>query len=322
MHLIFLTPLGVLLALGAILPLAALVLGELRAGRARRALRLPAPPRRVYASTVIAIASIPVLLGLALAQPVLRSEEMLHVRSDAQIFYVFDTSNSMRASGGPRGPTRLERALAAARRMRLDLHDVPSGVATMTDRVLPNIFPTGDEQLFTAALAETVGVERPPPKGFEDRATTFAALDTFAGYNFFSEGIAHRLVVLLSDGETAPYFAGDLRESLRPPPRTNFVIVRIGRQEERIWVNGRLDRGFRADPGAARATANLAQVVNGQSYSEGEVAAATQAAKRFLGTGPLAGVGHGLRAVALAPWLVLASLLPLLVLLWSRNLAP
>ena len=71
--------------------------------------------------------------------------------------------------------------------MRLDLTDVPSGVATMTDRVLPNIFPTGDEQLFTAALAETVGVERPPPKGFEDRATTFAALDTLAGDNFFSK---------------------------------------------------------------------------------------------------------------------------------------
>jgi hypothetical protein len=206
--------------------------------------------------------------------------------------------------------------------MRLDLHDFPSGVATMTDRVLPNIFPTGDEQLFAAALAETVGVERPPPKGFEDRATTFAALDTLAGDNFFSAGIKHRLVVLLSDGETSPYFAGDLRESLRRVPRTNFVIVRIGSQHERIWVNARLDRSYRADPGAARATTNLARVVNGRSYGEGQVAAATQAAKRILGAGPLVGVGHGLRAVALAPWLALASLFPLLLLLWSRNFAP
>jgi hypothetical protein len=321
LRLTFLTPIGLLLAVGAVFPLAAHFLGELRAGRVRKVLHLPAPPSRVYASTAIAIISIPVLLGLALAQPVLRSEEMQHVRSDAQVFYVFDTSNSMRASADPRGPTRLERALAVARRMRLDLHDVPSGVATMTDRVLPNIFPTGDEQLFAAALAETVGVERPPPKGFEERATTFAALDTLAGDNFFNEGIKHRLVVLLSDGETAPYFAGDLREALRRVPRTNFVIVRVGGQHERIWVNARLDRSYRADPGAARATRDLARVVNGDSYREGQVAAATQAAKRILGTGPLAGVGHGLRAIALAPWLALASLIPLLFLLWSRNFA-
>ena len=168
------------------------------------------------------------------------------MRSDAQIFYVFDISNSMRASHGPHSPTRLERALAIARRMRLDLTDVPSGVATMTDRVLPNIFPTGDEQLFAAALAETVGVERPPPKGFDERATTFAALDTFAGDNFFSRGIKHRVVVLLTDGETAPYFGGDLRESLRLPPRAKFVIVRMGGQGERIWVNGTAGSGLPA----------------------------------------------------------------------------
>ena len=169
MQLTFLTPLGLLLAVGAVLPLAALALGELRIRRARQALSLPAPPRRGYASTALAIASVPILLALALAQPVLRSEEKQRVRSDAQVFYVFDTSNSMRASRDPGGPTRLDRALAIARRMQLDLHDVPSGVATMTDRVLPNIFPTGNEQLFTAALAETVGVERPPPKGSRTR---------------------------------------------------------------------------------------------------------------------------------------------------------
>ena len=95
--------------------------------------------------------------------------------------------------------------------------------------------------------------------------------------------------MLLTDGETAPYFAGDLRESLRPPPRTNFVILRVGGRDERIWVNAKLDRGYRADPGAARATASLARVVNGRSYSAGQVAAATQRAKRLLGTGPLDG---------------------------------
>src|SRR5437763_7377779 len=194
MHLTFLTPVGGLLALGALLPLGALALNERRAARARRALGLDAPPRRAAVATAIALALVPGLLGLALAQPVLQSERIPHMRSDAQVFYVFDTSESMRASLGPRRPNRLARAVAMAERLHVELANVPSGVGTMTDRVLPNIFPTSSEAVFTAALAETVGVDRPPPKGFADTATTFAALDTFAGSNFFDEGIAHRLV--------------------------------------------------------------------------------------------------------------------------------
>jgi hypothetical protein len=322
LHLTFLTPWGGLLALGSLLPLGALLASELRARRVRTALGLEAPPRRLLAATVTALALVPVLLGLALAQPVLQSEEKQTVRSDAQVFYVFDTSNSMRAAPGPAGPTRIERAVEAARRLRLELRTVPSGVATMTDRVLPNIFPTGDEQLFTAALSETVGVERPPPKGFDTRATTFASLDTFAGTNFFGQGTKHRLVILLTDGETAPYFGGDLRESLRPPPRTTFVIIRIGSQRERIYLRGKLDQRYRPDPGAAKATSNLAVVLGGRAFGEGQLAAATETARRYLGKGPLTGVGHGLRAIVLAPWLALATLLPLLFVLWLRNVAP
>jgi hypothetical protein len=321
-HLTFLTPVGGLLALGSVLPLGALLAGELRARRVRGVLGLAAPPRRLLATTTAALTLVPLLLGLALAQPVLQSEEKQNVRSDAQVFYVFDTSNSMRAAPGPKSPTRITRALEVARRLRQELRTVPSGVATMTDRVLPNIFPTGDEQLFIAALSETVGVERPPPKGFDTRATTFASLDTFAGNNFFDVGIKHRLVILLTDGETAPYFGGDLREALRPGPPTKFVIIRIGSQQERIYLRGRVDQRYRPDPGAAKSTSNLAVVLGGRAFGEGQLSAATETAKRYLGRGPLTGVGHGLRAIALAPWFALATLLPLLFVLWSRNVAP
>ena len=91
LHLTFLTPVGALLALTAVVPVAALLVGESRARRARHALHLAPPPRRLYASTALALALVRVLLGLALAQPVLRSEEKQRVRSDAQIFYVFDS---------------------------------------------------------------------------------------------------------------------------------------------------------------------------------------------------------------------------------------
>jgi hypothetical protein len=285
----------------------------------RRALALDGPSWRSRTPTALALALIPALLGLALAQPVLQSSRITHIRTDAQIFYVFDTSESMRASVGQHGSTRLQRAVAEAQRMHLSLGEFPSGVATMTDRVLPNVFPTSSDQVFAAALADTVGVNRPPPKGFNDTATTFAALDTFAGSNFFSEGIPHRLVILFTDGETAPYFSGDLHEALRGKPRTRFVIVRLGHLGERIYAGPKADRNYRPDPLAAQATRTLAGAVGGRAAAEGNVGRTAATARQLLGRGPVVGVGEGLRVIALARWVVLATLLPLLLLLWRRN---
>jgi hypothetical protein len=320
MHLVFLTPLGALLAAGAVLPLGALAVNERRARRARRSLGVDPPPLGSFMPAAAALALVPVLLGVALAQPVLQSTRTVRERTDAQAFYVFDTSESMRASAGPRRATRLTRALVSASQIHLALPDIPSGIATMTDRVLPNVFPTGSEQVFTATLAETVGVDRPPPKGLNDIATTYASLDTFAGTNFFSEGIPNRLVILFTDGETAPYFAGDLHEALRAVPHTRFVIIRLGRASDRIFIGNRADRNYRPDTAAGQATRTLATVVGGRAFSEGDVAGAVRAARTFLGNGPLHGVGEGLHVVALARWLVLASLLPLAFLLWRRNI--
>jgi hypothetical protein len=190
----------------------------------------------------------------------------------------------------------------------------------MTDRVLPTVFPTTDGQEFATALADTVGIDAPPPKGLSDKATTFAALDTFAGTNFFSPGIPHRLVILFTDGETAPYFPGDLRQALRTRPRTSFVVVHVWRAGERVYLRGKPDPGYHPDPRSGRAVSALASLLGGRAVGEGHVASAARDARRLLGTGTLAHVGAGLRVTALAPWLVLVSLVPLLVVLWRRNL--
>jgi hypothetical protein len=242
------------------------------------------------------------------------------VRQDAEAFYIFDTSDSMNAASAAGSPTRLERALAAAQRVRLALPDVPAGVATITDRVLPNLFPTPSEQVFTAALAETIGIDRPPPKGLAQRATTFAALDTLVGTNFFAPGIKHRLAILFTDGETAPYFPGDLREELRQPPTTSFVIIRFWRAGERIFREDGPDPGYRPDPSSAEATRELASVTGGRAFGEGGIGAAIAAARAMLGRGALVEVEQGLRVITLARWFALAALVPLAFLLWRRNL--
>jgi hypothetical protein len=321
-HLTFLTPAGVLLVLGAVLTVAAFWLNERRARRVRSALRVESPPLRDRAVTVALLALVPVLLGLALAQPVIQTTTTARSRTDAQIFYVFDTSVSMAAAPSPLGTNRLRRALAMAQRVHDRLLDVPSGIATMTDRVLPNVFPTIDQQEFASALGGTVGIDAPPPKGLSDKATTFAALDTFEGTNFFDPGIKHRLVVLFTDGETAPYFPGDLRQALRSSPPTRLVVVHVWRRGERLYRYGgeKPDPTYAADPRSGRAVTALAAAVGGRAYGEGAVDGVVRAARALLGPGKVANVGTGLRVIALAHWLVLLAAVPAVALLWRRNL--
>src|SRR4029077_1192606 len=82
------------------------------------------------------------LLGLAAAQPVVASPHRSTVRRDADVFVVLDTSRSMLASRAPATPTRFDRARAIARGLDKALPAAAVGIASMTDRVLPHLFPT------------------------------------------------------------------------------------------------------------------------------------------------------------------------------------
>ena len=59
---------------------------------------------------VAALALLPVLMGVAAAQPVVVRHHLLGQRLDVQVFLVFDTTTSMTARTGQRGGTRLARA--------------------------------------------------------------------------------------------------------------------------------------------------------------------------------------------------------------------
>jgi hypothetical protein len=195
----FLTPVGAAAAGAVVLPLAALALHERRLRRLRSALRLDQPPLRSRLPTALALAAVPALIGLALTQPVVRLMGTQLVRQDAQAFYVFDVSRSMLAASGRDRPTRFQRATSAALRIRTGLADIPAGIASMTDRVVPHVFPTPDEEVFTAALTDSLRVSSPPPRGLDTVGTLFESLDTLVGTTFFSPGIRHRLAIVLTD---------------------------------------------------------------------------------------------------------------------------
>src|SRR5438874_2105040 len=83
-----------------------------------------------------------------------------------------------------------------AERLRLELGDVPTGLASITDRTLPHVFPTPDVDTFETALVKAMGIERPPPSdGFSIKVTTLGSLAHVATDNFYSVAAKHRLCV-------------------------------------------------------------------------------------------------------------------------------
>ena len=315
----FLTPFGFLFALASLIPIFAFLASTRRAKRARTALGLDAFGGVHPAWTAGTIAAVVVLLAAALAQPVLRTRTTQHVRQDAEAFYVFDISRSMLAADGARDPTRMERAQRFGLRMRRRLPDLASGVASLTDRVLPHLFPTEDEEVFTATVEQSIGVDKPASRALDDVTTLFAAFDTMAGDNFFSVGVRNRVVVVLSDGESAPYDATALRQALAEGPPMKFVVVVIGDESERVWYRGGAIPDYRPDPDRDATVTQLARVTGAKVFSEGELGEAVRASRAAAGGGPLESVGTQLEVVPLGRWCVLASFVPLGMLLWRRN---
>jgi len=317
----FLTPTAGLLALAAALPLGAFLLFERRARRVREALGLAEPRRWSRLLTLIALAGVPGLLALAASQPVVDHLRTRYARTDTEVFFVFDTSRSMLARQGTSGDTRLERAKAFGLRLGAQLPGVPIGLASMSDRTLPHLFPTIDTAAFDATLARAVGIEKPPPtSGFRTRVTTLGALSAIATQNFFAPTAVHRLVVVFSDFESRPFVDASLGSLFRRPPGIETVFVRFWNASERIYSQGLLEPQYAPDAGSAATESELAAAVGGSAFSEGDLTAVAKRVRELLGSGQEApeGTEHG--KIALAPFLALGTLLPLSFLLWRRNL--
>ena len=152
----FLTPIDGLFVLAAALPLAVLLHTEQRAEQIRRLLRISGPSRRNVIPVVVSLVLLPALIAVAAAQPVVVRQQLVNERADAQGIMLIDTSLSMSASGGFGEPTRIERAKRLAIRLQHALSDVPMGVASMTDRSLPNVLPTTDRTLFERTIDQSV----------------------------------------------------------------------------------------------------------------------------------------------------------------------
>jgi hypothetical protein len=245
------------------------------------------------------------------------------VRSDVQALFVLDTSRSMAASSSPAGPTRLDRAVEAAVKLRAAIPQVDSGVLTLTDRVLPDLLPVADVQGFDGVVRRAVRIESPPPRASSVRATSFGALADIASGNAFAPAAVRRIVVLLTDGESNPVDSGDLAARLAPGRGYRFVAVRFWRSDESVYDGeSKVEAGYRPDPSSEATLRELAASLGGRSFDEGQAGAAAAYLRGVAGSGPtVRAAGVDRSRVPLAPYAALLGLVALLVALGPSSLA-
>jgi von Willebrand factor type A domain len=314
----FLTPVYAVFALATAAPLAALFATERRSERIRAALRLRGPARRAFVPVAGALVLLPALVAVAAAQPVVVRQQQVRERGDAQAFIVVDTSESMLATAGPGKPTRIARARRLARRLQAVLGDVPVGLATMTDRVLPDLMPTTDVALFDRTLTQSVGIDEPPPTQayHRNRSTNLQALVPVVSSHFFSDAVKHRLLVVFTDGEASKdlelYQLG-IGQTIKP------VFVHVWAPGERIYHHGRVDPYYEADPTSAGLLQRAADLAGGTVVDARDFNSLVKVAHERLGNGDVVAHVDAYARIALAPWFALGGILPLGFLFYRRN---
>lgn len=316
----FLTPFDALFALTALLPLTAFLLAQRRAEAVRRLFSLPIRRGRELAVTAAALVLLPALLGVAATQPVIVRQEPLQQRADSEALFVFDISTSMQARSTATSPTRLTRAKRDAIQLEQRLGNIPAGIAVMTDRTLPLLMPTTDLGLFVRTVRQSVEINSPPPsRHYSTRASSFTALTSMRSAQFFPPGVTHPILVVFTDGETTP-LPPTFALTFRPEDRVPVLGVHVWQSDERVFVNGRAVQGYAADPSSSGALRSFAELTGGHEYTENELGDVAKAIRSIASGTPRTTTVEHYSRVALAPWFVLAGVLPLGFLLWRRNL--
>ncbi|MGH3132480.1 MAG: VWA domain-containing protein [Gaiellaceae bacterium] len=321
MEIAFLTPLAALLAVAAFVPLAVYRARDRRLTQIRATLGLDEPSRRSHISLLAALVAVCGLLGLAAAQPVVATTRTLPERTDAQVFVVLDTSRSMYASARSGAPTRFERARAIAVALRDELPDVPVGIASMTDGVLPHLFPTTDRRVFIATIEDSIDIERPPPILTRTLATSLEGLSSVPTANYFAPAAKKRVLVVLSDGESQPLDdPGAFEDAFRKQPQIETIFVRLWDEDERIYLTGVAEVGYEPDQASGELVESVASLIEGQVLEESESRKLGGIVAGLLGDGPTIGREHEGRRRALMPWITLLVVVPLGYVLVRRNL--
>ena len=282
----FLTPLDALFGLAAAVPLAALLLTERRSSRVRAALSLATPRRRAFVPVVVSLALLPALVGVAAAQPVVVRRQLLPERADAQAFFVFDTSKSMSARTAPGAPTRLARAKREALRAAPRAHR-RAGRDRLDDRPDAAGADADDRRRALRPHARPVDRDRPAaaepavPRPRDDVRGAPAARGRALLLARRHAPAARRLHATASRAASPP----TVRYTIQLDQLSSPIFVHVWSPQERIYVHGRVDRGYAPDPTSGQALAQFAALAHGRVFDETQIGQAAAALRAAAGTG-------------------------------------
>ena len=127
------------------------------------------------------------------------------------------------------------------------------------------------------------------------------------------------VLVVFTDGEATP-IRSSIGYELARAMTVHPLFVHVWAPTERIYAHGRIDRRYRPDPTSARALSRFATAAHGRVFGETDLRALEQTIRAEAGSSPVTTKILGYARVALAPWFVLAGVIPLGFLLYRRNL--
>jgi hypothetical protein len=315
----FLTPAAGLVGLVGLLALLVLRSAVRRSEALCSVLGLDPDRRRKTLRESLPLVAIALLLAFAAAQPVVSTRQAREGREGVEVITVVDVTRSMLARRSPTEPTRLDRARSLSKEVRAQLTDVEFGVASITDRVLPHLFPTLGVNSFAATIDRAIGIERPPPDRRSRRATALGALADMPRLNFFADDAYRRVLLVVTDGETVPVDLATIRTRL-VNGRIATIFVHVWRHDEAVFESEEtVNDAYQPDPTSIRALRRIAGALDGALYREGEEREVVAEIRRLVGEGPTVPRGRELRSIALAPHVAAVAFLPLLLLLRRRN---
>jgi hypothetical protein len=217
-------------------------------------------------------------------------------------------------------PTRFDRAKEAGKELRARIPTVPVGISSITDRLLPHLFPTTSANVFTSTLDRAMGVERPPPdRSGRGRVTALGALQGLITGNFYGPEAKKKIAVVFSDAETVPVDTATLRG--RMYGKVEVIFVRLWSASERVYLpDGEIERQYRPDLDSGDYLAGVAEAIEADVFDESELDQVAGRVQALAGKGPTGPEGEELESRPLAAYVACAAFLPILLLLARRNL--
>jgi hypothetical protein len=123
---------------------------------------------------------------------------------------------------------------------------------------------------------------------------------------------------VLSDGESLPFAPQVLGTALERSNELLPIFVHVWRPDEHVFSNGAAEPGYVPNPRSGATMESVGAATGGMAADEAQLGRVVSASKAFLGNGKTEPSGSEHSSLVLAPFSLLAVLVPLGVLFRRR----